>query len=60
MCCINCNEKLVRLISKAIMDATLRERFLADPPANGPRIRLFRVRAGTTRAVRLAQAACYG
>jgi len=31
MCCINYNEKLVRLISKAIMDATLRERFLADP-----------------------------
>jgi hypothetical protein len=29
--CTYCNTKLVKLISKAIMDATLRERFLADP-----------------------------
>lgn len=31
MCCYNYNSKLVKLISKAIMDETLRERFLADP-----------------------------
>jgi hypothetical protein len=31
MCTSSCNTKLVKLISKAIMDTTLRERFLADP-----------------------------
>ncbi len=31
MCCYNYNAKLVKLISKAIMDATFREQFLADP-----------------------------
>jgi len=31
MCCINYNTRLVCLVSKAIMDATFRERFLAAP-----------------------------
>ena len=31
MCCYNQNTKLMKLISKAIMDETFRERFLADP-----------------------------
>lgn len=31
MCVYNQNTKVIRLISKAIMDATFRERFLADP-----------------------------
>jgi hypothetical protein len=31
MCCYNQNTKLMKLISKAIMDETFRERFLSDP-----------------------------
>jgi hypothetical protein len=31
VCCGNYNTKLVQLISKAIMDAAFRERFLAEP-----------------------------
>ncbi len=31
MCVYNQNTKLMKLISKAIMDATFRERFLGDP-----------------------------
>lgn len=31
MCTYNYNTNFVKLISNAIMDATLRERFLADP-----------------------------
>jgi len=31
MCCGNYNTNLAKLISKAIMDTTFRERFLADP-----------------------------
>jgi hypothetical protein len=31
MCCLNYNTKLARLMSKAIVDAAFRERFLADP-----------------------------
>jgi hypothetical protein len=31
MCCVNYNTRFVNLISKAIMDPVLRERFLADP-----------------------------
>jgi hypothetical protein len=31
MCVYNQNTKLIKLISKAIMDETFRERFLADP-----------------------------
>jgi len=32
MCCGNYNTNIAKIISKAIMDATFRERFLADPP----------------------------
>jgi hypothetical protein len=31
MCCGNYNTNLVKLISKAVIDAAFRERFLADP-----------------------------
>ena len=31
MCCLNYNTNLAKLVSKAIMDAAFRERFLADP-----------------------------
>jgi len=31
MCAYNQNTKLIKLVSKAIMDETFRERFLADP-----------------------------
>ena len=31
MCCYNHSTGMVKLISKAIMDAAFRERFLADP-----------------------------
>ncbi|HTG01411.1 MAG TPA: Os1348 family NHLP clan protein [Nitrospirota bacterium] len=31
MCCVNYGTDLARIISKAILDGTFRERFLADP-----------------------------
>jgi hypothetical protein len=31
MCCINYNTGIAKLMSKAILDVTFRERFLADP-----------------------------
>ena len=31
MCCLNYNTNLAKLMSRAIIDETFRERFLADP-----------------------------